>query len=114
MVIFTYIYHSRGWNGGPRVLHVFVSSLMDVMAHFLVVGLKDGRNVGFGPGLKSDGRWSKVTLSAYLEGVTEITGIDIHPSYVLPRWSILKSTSSSFQGLCLLFYHFVLNIRLCV
>lgn len=68
--------------------------------------------MGFGPGLKRDGRWSKATLSAHLEGVTEITGVDIHPSYVLPRCSILKSTSSSFQELCLLSYHFVLNIRL--
>ena len=123
MVIFTYIYHNRGWNGEPRVLHVFVSSLMDTMAHFLVetmalvlpfVRIRGVERVGFGPGLKRDGRWSKVILSAHIEAVSEITGIDIHPSYVLPRCSIRKSTSSSFQELCLLSYHFVLNIRLCV
>jgi len=110
------------------VLHVFVSSLMDAMAHFLVeiialalpswgyrrVGIRGIERVGFGPGLKRDGRWSKAILSAHLEGVIEITGIDIHPSYVLPRCSNLKSTNSSFQELCLLSYHFVLNIRLCV
>jgi hypothetical protein len=36
MAIFIYVYHNRGWNGGPRVLHVFASSLMDAMAHFLI------------------------------------------------------------------------------
>ena len=53
-------------------------------------------------------------MSAHLESVTEITVIDVHPSYALPRCTILKSISSSFQELCLLSYHFVLNIRLYV
>ena len=46
MVIFTYIYHNRGWDGEPRVLHVFFSSLTDAMAHFLVEMMALHRNPG--------------------------------------------------------------------
>ena len=78
------------------------------------MGIRGIERVGFGPSLGRDGRWSKAIMSAHLESVTEITVIDVHPSYALPRCTILKSISSSFQELCLLSYHFVLNIRLYV